>query len=418
MRCRASTTRSTSSAATSWRTTSPGATCSSPTASGCAARRSTPSCPCRELVPASRGRRDPQALPIRAILNGEVMQDSNTSNQIFGVAEVVSFVSQAITLEPGDLIITGTPAGVGAFRDPPVWLKPGDEITIEIDGLGSITNPVTAGEPTARGEHCAYVLVVHMTWPRGTRIGPRRSSRELARAPGKSRAASSTSRAATRRTRASYLFYEQYRDKAAFDEHAASEHFQRLAAGELFGLMESRERRFWETSEAVEAGAAPRRAVPRGARAPPAARRHRAALPVDPGRPRHLPRGRGPARDDPRAVHGRVRAACGVPVATLRLAARARVRVALIGVFGIARARRRGSSALILLTFPVGVGMGIGNALLPVSVKERFADRPGVRDRRLRRRDRRRRDALRGARQYRSSMRSAPGAGPCSSSPS
>src|SRR6266404_4079569 len=61
---------------------------------------------------------DPQALPIRAILNGETMQDSNTSNQIFGVAEVVSFVSQAITLETGDLIITGTPAGVGAFRDP------------------------------------------------------------------------------------------------------------------------------------------------------------------------------------------------------------------------------------------------------------------------------------------------------------
>jgi len=87
---------------------------------------------------------DPQALPIRAILNGEVLQDSSTSNMIFGVAEIVSFVSQAITLEPGDLIITGTPAGVGAFRKPPVWLQPGDEITIEIDGVGSITNPVAA----------------------------------------------------------------------------------------------------------------------------------------------------------------------------------------------------------------------------------------------------------------------------------
>jgi 2-keto-4-pentenoate hydratase/2-oxohepta-3-ene-1,7-dioic acid hydratase in catechol pathway len=99
--------------------------------------------PVSELVPAAEIP-DPQALPIRAILNGQVMQDSNTSNQIFGVREVVSFVSQAITLEPGDLIITGTPAGVGAFRDPKVWLTPGDEITIEIDGLGSITNPVTA----------------------------------------------------------------------------------------------------------------------------------------------------------------------------------------------------------------------------------------------------------------------------------
>jgi 2-keto-4-pentenoate hydratase/2-oxohepta-3-ene-1,7-dioic acid hydratase in catechol pathway len=99
--------------------------------------------PVGDLVPASEVP-DPQALPIRAILNGETMQDSNTSNQIFGVAEVISFVTQAITLEPGDLIITGTPAGVGAFRKPPVWLQPGDEITIEIDGVGSITNPVTA----------------------------------------------------------------------------------------------------------------------------------------------------------------------------------------------------------------------------------------------------------------------------------
>jgi 2-keto-4-pentenoate hydratase/2-oxohepta-3-ene-1,7-dioic acid hydratase in catechol pathway len=98
--------------------------------------------PVGDLVPVSEVP-DPQALPIRAILNGEVMQVSNTSNQIFGVADVVSFISQAITLEPGDLIITGTPAGVGAFRDPPVWLKPGDEITIEIDGVGSISNPVS-----------------------------------------------------------------------------------------------------------------------------------------------------------------------------------------------------------------------------------------------------------------------------------
>ena len=97
--------------------------------------------PVGELVPASEVP-DPQALPIRAILNGTTMQDSNTSNQIFGVAEVIAFVSQAITLEPGDLIITGTPAGVGAFRKPPVWLQPGDEIAIEIDGVGRITNPV------------------------------------------------------------------------------------------------------------------------------------------------------------------------------------------------------------------------------------------------------------------------------------
>jgi 2-keto-4-pentenoate hydratase/2-oxohepta-3-ene-1,7-dioic acid hydratase in catechol pathway len=99
--------------------------------------------PVSELVPA-REVADPQALGIRAVLNGEVMQDSTTANMIFGVAEIVAFVSEAITLEPGDLIITGTPAGVGAFRDPQVWLQPGDRIAIEIDGVGSITNPVTA----------------------------------------------------------------------------------------------------------------------------------------------------------------------------------------------------------------------------------------------------------------------------------
>ena len=93
------------------------------------------------LVPAAAVP-DPQALGIRAILNGEVMQDSTTANMVFGVAEIVAFVSQAITLEPGDLILTGTPAGVGVFRDPPVLLAPGDEITIEIDGVGVLTNPV------------------------------------------------------------------------------------------------------------------------------------------------------------------------------------------------------------------------------------------------------------------------------------
>jgi len=87
--------------------------------------------------------RDPQNLRIRAILNGETLQDSTTANMVFGVAEIVSFASQAITLEPGDLIATGTPAGVGAFRKPPVFMQPRDEITIEIDGIGALTNPVT-----------------------------------------------------------------------------------------------------------------------------------------------------------------------------------------------------------------------------------------------------------------------------------
>ena len=87
---------------------------------------------------------DPQQLAIRAVLNGEAMQESSTANMVFGVAELIAYITQAITLEPGDLIATGTPAGVGVFRKPPVFMQPGDEITIEIEGLGSLTNPVAA----------------------------------------------------------------------------------------------------------------------------------------------------------------------------------------------------------------------------------------------------------------------------------
>ena len=102
-------------------------------------------CPVGPAVVPASDIPDPQALGIRAILNGQVMQESTTANMVFGVAEIVAFVSQAITLEPGDLILTGTPAGVGVFRDPRVFMKPGDEITIEIDGIGALTNPVAGG---------------------------------------------------------------------------------------------------------------------------------------------------------------------------------------------------------------------------------------------------------------------------------
>jgi 2,4-didehydro-3-deoxy-L-rhamnonate hydrolase len=98
-------------------------------------------CPVGPLVPASEVA-DPHALPIRAVLNGETVQDSTTANLIFGIDEVISYASQTSTLEAGDLILTGTPAGVGVFRDPPRLLQPGDEITIAIDGVGTLTNPV------------------------------------------------------------------------------------------------------------------------------------------------------------------------------------------------------------------------------------------------------------------------------------
>jgi 2-keto-4-pentenoate hydratase/2-oxohepta-3-ene-1,7-dioic acid hydratase in catechol pathway len=92
---------------------------------------------------------DPQALGIRCLLNGEPLQDSTTAEMIFSVAEVISFASEAITLEPGDLIATGTPAGVGFARTPPIFLRDGDEVTVEIDGIGSLTNPVrAAASPT------------------------------------------------------------------------------------------------------------------------------------------------------------------------------------------------------------------------------------------------------------------------------
>jgi 2-keto-4-pentenoate hydratase/2-oxohepta-3-ene-1,7-dioic acid hydratase in catechol pathway len=101
-------------------------------------------CPVGPLMPKADVP-DPHALPIRALLNGEVVQDSTTANLVFGVDEVISYASQTATLEAGDLILTGTPAGVGIFRKPPRLLQPGDEITIEIDGVGSLTNPVVAG---------------------------------------------------------------------------------------------------------------------------------------------------------------------------------------------------------------------------------------------------------------------------------
>jgi 2-keto-4-pentenoate hydratase/2-oxohepta-3-ene-1,7-dioic acid hydratase in catechol pathway len=94
-----------------------------------------------ELVPAAAVS-DPQSLRIRCLLNGEVLQDSSTANMVFSVAELIAFASEAIELEPGDLIATGTPAGVGYTREPPRFLRPGDEVTIEIDGIGALTNPV------------------------------------------------------------------------------------------------------------------------------------------------------------------------------------------------------------------------------------------------------------------------------------
>ena len=85
---------------------------------------------------------DPHKLSIKLILNGQTMQDSNTDQLIFGVPELIEFLTQTITLEPGDVIATGTPPGVGFARNPPVFLKPGDEMEVRIEGMGGLSNPV------------------------------------------------------------------------------------------------------------------------------------------------------------------------------------------------------------------------------------------------------------------------------------
>lgn len=92
---------------------------------------------------------DPHSLDIELSVNGEVRQSSNTRNLVFNCYELVSFISQAITLETGDVIFTGTPSGVGVFRKPPVFLEPGDVVEVTIEKVGTLTNPVTATESSS-----------------------------------------------------------------------------------------------------------------------------------------------------------------------------------------------------------------------------------------------------------------------------
>lgn len=87
---------------------------------------------------------DPQALKIEGVLNGQVMQSSNTKMMIFGVSYLIHYITQGITLEPGDVIATGTPEGVGVFRKPPVLLKDGDVFDVAIEGLGALRNTFVA----------------------------------------------------------------------------------------------------------------------------------------------------------------------------------------------------------------------------------------------------------------------------------
>ena len=102
-------------------------------------------CPLGPWIVTSDELGDPQSLQLRLRVNGEAKQDANTSGMIFGVAKLVSVWSQGMTLEPGDLLMTGTPSGVGFARRPPEYLKPGDVVEAEIDRIGVLRNFV-AGE--------------------------------------------------------------------------------------------------------------------------------------------------------------------------------------------------------------------------------------------------------------------------------
>jgi 5-carboxymethyl-2-hydroxymuconate isomerase len=83
---------------------------------------------------------DPQRLAIRSTLNGQLMQDSHTGEMIFSVAELIAFCSQAFTLEPGDVLLTGTPHGVGLGREPQLYMQDGDVVVVEIEGIGRLEN--------------------------------------------------------------------------------------------------------------------------------------------------------------------------------------------------------------------------------------------------------------------------------------
>jgi 2-keto-4-pentenoate hydratase/2-oxohepta-3-ene-1,7-dioic acid hydratase in catechol pathway len=101
-------------------------------------------CPLGPLVVTADELPDPQALVLRTRVNGETVQESSTAEMVFGVAELLAFCSHSFVLEPGDVVLTGTPWGCGAFMDPPRFLHPGDAVETEVEGIGVLRNPVVA----------------------------------------------------------------------------------------------------------------------------------------------------------------------------------------------------------------------------------------------------------------------------------
>ena len=99
-------------------------------------------CPLGPVLVTTEEILDPNTLGIRTILNGKIVQQSNTADMIFDVPTLIEFLSGSTTLYPGTIILTGTPSGVGMAQTPPVWLQAGDIVTVEIEGIGQLTNPV------------------------------------------------------------------------------------------------------------------------------------------------------------------------------------------------------------------------------------------------------------------------------------
>jgi 5-carboxymethyl-2-hydroxymuconate isomerase len=102
-------------------------------------------CPLGPVVVTADEIPDPQALPLRTVVNGETMQDSSTAEMVFGVAELLAYCSRSFTLEPGDLLLTGTPWGCGDFMEPRRSLHPGDLVEVTVEPIGTLGNPVESG---------------------------------------------------------------------------------------------------------------------------------------------------------------------------------------------------------------------------------------------------------------------------------
>jgi 2-keto-4-pentenoate hydratase/2-oxohepta-3-ene-1,7-dioic acid hydratase in catechol pathway len=101
-------------------------------------------CPMGPWITTADEIEDPHNLDISCEINGTILQDSNTRELIFKIPALIEFLSSVMTLEPGDVISTGTPAGVGFAHKPPRWLKEGDEMIVRIQGVGALRNPVVA----------------------------------------------------------------------------------------------------------------------------------------------------------------------------------------------------------------------------------------------------------------------------------